>query len=79
MLPQAERLAHLPRGHGEALTDAWANLYGEIGVAIAARRAGVRLAEGLVQYPDAEAGLDGVRFMNACADSAEAGSCWVEI
>mgnify|MGYP001190399932 FL=1 len=79
MLPQAERLAHLPRGHGEALTDAWANLYGEIGVAIAARRAGVRLAEGLVQYPDAEAGLDGVRFMNACADSAEAGSSWVEI
>lgn len=76
MEPAAERLVHLPRGHGEALTDAWANLYAEIGVAIAARRSGVALSPGLVQYPDADAGLAGVRFIEACADSADAGSVW---
>lgn len=79
MRPSAERLVHLPRGHGEALTDAWANLYSEIGITIAAHRAGVDLPEGLVQYSDGAAGLEGVRFMTACADSAEAGSVWVQI
>lgn len=79
MRPAAERLVHLPRGHGEALTDAWANLYSEIGVAVAARRAGVTLPEGLVRYPDGAAGLEGVRFMNACADSAEGDAAWVAL
>ncbi len=79
MTAAAERLVHLPRGHGEALSDAWANLYSEIGVAIAARRSGVSLASGLVQYADDAAGLDGVRFVEACADSAEANSAWTEL
>ncbi|SMX42340.1 Gfo/Idh/MocA family protein [Maliponia aquimaris] len=79
MRPAAERLVHLPRGHGEALTDAWANLYSEIGVAVAARIAGVTLPEGLVQFPGGSEGLAGVRFMNACADSAEGDACWVSL
>ena len=79
MLPEAARLTHLPRGHGEALTDAWANLYSEIGIAMAAARAGIDLPEGLVMFPDGRDGLAGVRFMNACADSAEAGSDWVAL
>lgn len=79
MTPEAERLVHLPRGHGEALSDAWSNLYAEIAVAIAARRSGTPLASGLVQFPDVAAGLAGVRFMEACADSADAGSNWVDL
>lgn len=79
MLPEAERLTYLPRGHGEALTDAWSNLYAEIGSAVAARRAEVADAAGRFAYPNGEDGLIGVRFMNACADSREAGSDWVRL
>jgi len=79
MLAAAERLVHLPRGHGEALTDAWSNLYAELGFVIAARRAGVKLVDGLVRYTDAEQGLDGMRFIEACADSHEAGGRWVAL
>jgi len=76
---EAARLAHLPRGHGEALSDAWSNLYSEIAIAIAANRENVTLPPGLVQYSDGGVGLAGVRFMNACADSAEGQSCWIEL
>ncbi|WP_216856801.1 Gfo/Idh/MocA family protein [Acidisoma sp. S159] len=79
MLPAAERLVHLPRGHGEALTDAWANLYAEVGFTIAARRAGVALPDGFVRYTGAEAGAAGVRFIEACANSNEAGGIWVPL
>jgi predicted dehydrogenase len=77
--PEAERLVHLPRGHGEALTDAWANLYAEVGFAIAARRAGVILPKGFVRYTDAEEGAAGIRFIEACASSNEAGGMWVSL
>ena len=37
VLPEAERMVLLPRGHGEALSDAWGNLYTEIAIAVEAR------------------------------------------
>ncbi len=79
MSPEAERLVHLPRGHGEALSDAWANLYAELGFTIAARRAGVTLPEHFVRYTDAEQGAAGVRFIEACANSHESGGSWVAL
>jgi predicted dehydrogenase len=77
MTAEAERLVHLPRGHGEALSDAWANLYAEIGFVVAARRAGITLPEGFVRYTNAEEGANGVRFIEACANSNELGGTWV--
>ena len=76
MLPEAERLVRLSRGHPEALTDAWANLYLELAVAVEARRAGRPLPEGLLDYPDVAAGARGVRFVHAAAESHEAGGAW---
>lgn len=76
MLPQAERLVSLPRGHPEALSDAWANLYTEFAIAIEARRAGRSLPQGLLNYPTVLDGARGVKFVDACADSHEAGSVW---
>lgn len=79
MLPAAERLVHLPRGHGEGLTDAWANLYAEAGLAIAAHRAGRVLPAGLVELSGAEAGLRGMIFIEACADSHLGGGVWTAL
>ncbi|RMH48865.1 MAG: gfo/Idh/MocA family oxidoreductase, partial [Alphaproteobacteria bacterium] len=65
ILPEAERLVRMPRGHPEALTDAWANLYLEFGVAIDARRRGLELEPGLLQHPTLEDGLKGLCFVDA--------------
>ncbi|WP_112313062.1 Gfo/Idh/MocA family protein [Pseudogemmobacter bohemicus] len=74
--PGAEALIHLPRGHGETLTDAWANLYAEAGIVIAARRSGRDLGQGETRLSGAEDGLRGMDFVEACADSSEAGGIW---
>lgn len=79
IVPAAERMVLLPRGHGEALSDAWGNLYREIAIAVEARRAGKAVPEGLVDLPDIRTGSRGVRFINAAADSHEAGGTWVRL
>ena len=76
--PEAERLVFLPRGHGEALTDAWANLYAEAGLLVAARRSGSPIPEGL-RLSGAAEGLAGIQFIDACVDSFEAGGAWTEM
>ncbi|MCP4383736.1 MAG: Gfo/Idh/MocA family oxidoreductase [Hyphomicrobiales bacterium] len=76
--PAVEQLVHLPRGHGEALTDAWGNLYAEMGIAIAAAVVGHPLPEDFVELPGPEEGAEGVHFVYACADSHEAGGNWVK-
>jgi predicted dehydrogenase len=76
MLPAAQRLVHLPRGHGEALSDAWGNLYTELALAVAARRGGMALPDGYLELTTAEDGARGVKFSDACADSHEAGGTW---
>ena len=79
ILPAAERMVGLPRGHGEALSDAWGNLYTEIALAVAARRSGIPVPDGLSALPDIETGARGVRFINAAADSHEAGGTWIDL
>lgn len=76
MLPAAERLAHLPRGLGEALTDAWSNLYSEFALSIAARRQAVTLEDTPLAVWDVHDGARGVHFVEACADSHAAGGTW---
>jgi predicted dehydrogenase len=79
MLPEAERMVLLPRGHGEALSDAWGNLYTEIAVAVEARRGGRTVAENDLVMPDVRDGARGVAFVHAAADSHEGGGVWVEL
>jgi predicted dehydrogenase len=76
MSPATERLLRMPRGHPEALTDAWANLYLEFAVAIQARRDGADLPTDLLAYPTIADGVDGVRFVEASIESNLTGS-WV--
>lgn len=78
MLPKAERMVLLPRGHGEALSDAWGNLYTEIAIAVEARRAGRTLPDGELVMPDVKDGARGVAFVHATADSHEGGGVWME-
>ena len=77
MFDEAERFLRMPRGHPEALTDAWANLYLELGIAVEAKQDGRGLPADLLDYPDVLAGLRGVEFCAATLKS-NAESKWVE-
>ena len=79
MSSAAQRMTRLPRGHGEALPDAWSNLYTEIAIAVAARRAGQASPVTDEHLPDVHDGLRGIRFVDAAADSHEAGGHWVDL
>ena len=69
MDPATERLLRMPRGHPEALTDAWANLYLEFAVAIQARREGTELPADFLAYPTIADGVEGMRFVEAAIKS----------
>ncbi|MEW9612778.1 Gfo/Idh/MocA family oxidoreductase [Shinella sp. S4-D37] len=74
----AARFVHMPRGHPEALSDAWGNLYEEFAIAVEARRAGRAVQEGLLEYPTVLDGALGVRFVEAAAASSSAGGAWTD-
>lgn len=77
MLEPAVRFIRMPRGHPEALTDAWANLYTELAVAIDARRSGTDLPQGLIAFPTVADGARGVKFVEAAIESNATGE-WID-
>jgi predicted dehydrogenase len=66
---QTERFVRTGRGFPEGLIEAWANLYTEFAVAIAARRDQIDLPDTYLRYPKISEGIDGVRFVDACVRS----------
>ena len=76
--PTAEQLVRTPRGHPEALSDAWANLYQEFSIAIQARRDGEDVPEGLIEPPTLAHGLQGMKFIDAAVRSSKEDS-WIEL
>ena len=79
ILSPAAQLVRMPRGHPEALTDAWANLYLELATAIAARRGTVApFGAGVVAFATIEDGLRGMAFCQSAVLS-HANGLWVRI
>ncbi|GIO18969.1 putative oxidoreductase YfiI [Oceanobacillus oncorhynchi subsp. incaldanensis] len=70
-----ERLGTL---HQEGLSDAWANIYLRIAVAIDAKNRGDEATLDKLIYPDIDAGIAGVQWIENCVRSADNGSVWVE-
>lgn len=72
---QYERLGAL---HQEGLSDAWANIYLQIAIAIDAKNRGDEETLQNHIYPDINAGIDGVSWIENCVRSADNGSVWVD-
>ncbi|NDY93748.1 Gfo/Idh/MocA family protein [Ideonella livida] len=64
--------------HTEGLGDSWANIYLWIAQAIDARRRGDEAFLAGHHYPGIEAGTAGVRWLEHCVRSADAGAAWVD-
>lgn len=73
-LHESARFERVGGGHPAGYFDSWANLYRRYALAIA-KPDGVDLSD--LAYPQAQDGVQGVRFVHACAESANANSQWV--
>lgn len=62
-------------GHPEGLFEAWSNLYYRFALAMDAADRGQPAP---LRYPDIEAGVEGVRWVEHCVRSADAGAVWVD-
>lgn len=65
-------------GHPEGLFEAWSNLYYRFALAMdASDRRDAEALRSMV-YPDIDAGVEGVRWVENCVRSADAGGVWVD-
>lgn len=70
-----ERLGAL---HTEGLSESWANIYLKFAIAIDAKNRNDEETLRNLVYPDIDAGIDGIRWLENCVRSAENGSVWVD-
>ena len=78
LAPRALEEDRIGGGHPEGLFEAWSNLYRRFALAMDATDRGDAAFLSSFWYPDVHAGLAGVRWVENCVRSAEAGATWVE-
>ncbi len=79
LYPAAARLSRIPSGHPEGYYEAFANIYSTFIGALMKKRAGETPAPEDMDFPSAEAGIAGVRFINKCVESSKKGATWVNV
>ena len=77
--PKTERFVRSARGFPEGLFEAWANLYTEFAMAVAAHKDGLDVPDSWLYLPRVADGADGVRFIHASVTSHGKGGAWVEV
>ncbi|KAB2885505.1 MAG: Gfo/Idh/MocA family oxidoreductase [Albidovulum sp.] len=75
--PAARADDRIGGGHPEGLFESWATMYERFARAIEAANEG-RAPDPALRYPDAAAGVAGVRWVENCVRSADAGGIWVD-
>ena len=75
--PHAQSYSRIPSGHPEGYFEAFANIYKTFMGALSKLKSGQTPDESDLDFPNAEMGLDGVKFINKCVESSDAGAVWV--
>ena len=75
--PHAQSFSRIPGGHPEGYFEALANIYKTFITALAKIKSGQTPQENELDFPGAEMGLDGVKFINKCVESSDKGAVWV--
>lgn len=78
LYPSALEEDRIGGGHPEGLFESWANLYRRFAVAMDAANRGDSARMKDYWYPCVRDGAQGVKFVNACVKSADAGAVWVD-
>jgi predicted dehydrogenase len=79
LAPSAERFTRRGRGNTEGWVEAWANLYAEFALAIAADADGAVVPAGVLAYPTVQDGARGVCFVAAMVRSAKEDGAWIRL
>ena len=77
MYPHAQRYSRVPAGHPEGYFEAFANIYATFCGALAKKLAGEALKAGEMDYPGADEGVRGVKFIEKCVESSKNGAIWI--
>jgi predicted dehydrogenase len=79
LYPHAQSYSRIPSGHPEGYFEAFANLYKTYIGALIKHISGVKLTQEDLDFPTADDGAQGVRFINKCVESSRKGAVWVEL
>jgi predicted dehydrogenase len=72
------RVTRIPPGHPEGYLEGFANIYGEVALAIKAARSGEPAPEG-VEFPTIADGVKGLAFVEAAVASSKANGAWTRL
>jgi predicted dehydrogenase len=76
-VPHAQSFNRIPAGHPEGYFEAMGNIYKSYIKALSKQKEGKPLSEEDLDFPNVEAGLDGVVFIGKCVESSDKGAVWV--
>ena len=79
LAPEALEDERLGALHYTGLIDSWSNLYKRFAIAMDAKDRGDEETMKNLVYPDLEHGIEGIKWINACAESADKGAVWVDV
>ena len=71
--------SRLPSGHTEGYYEAFANIYSQFASALFMRKEGHALTGEEPDFPDIDAGIDGVKFVAGAVKSSGSGAVWVKL
>ncbi|MBQ9432057.1 MAG: Gfo/Idh/MocA family oxidoreductase [Kiritimatiellae bacterium] len=77
--PAAARAANVPAGHPEGYIEGFVNIYRNFCGTLEARRERRKPTELELDFPDARAGIRGMKFVEAAVKSSQAGGVWVTL
>lgn len=75
----SEASSRLPSGHIEGYYEAFANIYNTFASTLIKKKSGITPKDEDFDFPDGISGQEGVKFINKCVESSNAGSVWVEV
>ena len=75
---RAESLVRIPAGHPEGYFEALANIYKTYVAALIKKRKGKALNAEDMDFPQPEAGVSGVQFIEKCVESSKKDAAWVD-
>jgi len=75
----AAHATRVPSGHPEGYIEAFAQLYADLAEQIVAQKAGRKPAPACLLVPGIEAGVRGMRFIEAALASSKAGARWTKL
>ena len=75
--PHAQSYSRIPSGHPEGYFEGLGNLYKTYIGAVLKLKAGQTPSGDDLDFPNAESGIDGVKFIGKCVESSQKGAVWV--